>query len=65
VSLSRFLQTSSIDLKRATDAMKDTIFLLKQKRTNSDVVFQQLFSESKEIFEQLDVEIRLPIIVPR
>ncbi|KAL5239764.1 hypothetical protein ACI65C_007174 [Semiaphis heraclei] len=45
--------------------MKDTIFLLKQKRTNSDVVFQQLFSESKEIFEQLDVEIRLPRIVPR
>ncbi|KAL4107537.1 hypothetical protein QTP88_017869 [Uroleucon formosanum] len=65
VSLSRFLQTLSIDLKRATDAMKDTIFLLKQKRTNSDVVFQQLFSESKEIFEQLDVEIRLPRIVPR
>ncbi|KAL4153097.1 hypothetical protein QTP88_000930 [Uroleucon formosanum] len=47
VSLSRFLQTSSIDLKRATEAMKDTIFLLKQKRTNSDVVFQQLFSEQK------------------
>ncbi|KAL4105032.1 hypothetical protein QTP88_020307 [Uroleucon formosanum] len=45
--------------------MKDTIFLLKQKRTHSDVVFQQLFSESKVIFKQLDVEIRLPRIVPR
>lgn len=34
--------------------MKDTIHVLKQKRTVSDSVFQQLFSESKEITEQLD-----------
>lgn len=62
--LSRFLQTLSIDLKRATDAIMDTNNVLKQKRTESDSVFQQLFSESKEIAEQLDVEIKSTRIVP-
>lgn len=65
MSLSRFLQTSSIDLKRATDAIKDTISVLKHKRTEADVIFQQLFSESKEIAEELDVEVKPPRIVSR
>lgn len=39
VSLSRFLHTLSINLKSVTDEMKDTIHVLKQKRTESDFVF--------------------------
>jgi len=45
--------------------MKETNCVLKQKRTESDSVFQQLFLESKEIYEQLDVDIRVLRIVPR
>lgn len=63
VSLSRILQTSSIDLKRATDAIKDTMSVLREKREKADVVFRQLFEEAKEVAEQLDVTIKCPRIV--
>ncbi|KAJ8969757.1 hypothetical protein NQ314_001594 [Rhamnusium bicolor] len=65
VSLSRFLQTSSIDLKRAMDAMNDTVSILKQKRIQVNSIFQQLFSEAKEVAKQLGVELKLPRIVSR
>ncbi|XP_018369527.1 PREDICTED: 52 kDa repressor of the inhibitor of the protein kinase-like [Trachymyrmex cornetzi] len=58
VALSRFLQTASIDMKRATDAIKDTLDVLKSKRENVDSVFQQLFSEAREVAKQLDVELK-------
>ncbi|XP_043469664.1 uncharacterized protein LOC122503255 [Leptopilina heterotoma] len=65
VSLSRLLQTALVDLKTAMDAITDTISILQQKRENAAVVFQQLFSEAKEIAEQLDVELRSPRITAR
>lgn len=65
VSLSRLLQSSSIDLKKAMDAMKDTMSVLQEKRRNVNAVFEQLFSEAKEIAEQLDVQLRSPRIVSK
>ncbi|XP_031343122.1 zinc finger MYM-type protein 1-like [Photinus pyralis] len=60
VSLSRYLQTSSLDLKKATDALKDTMSVLEKKRQEVDPVFQQLFSEAQKIAEQMDVELKIP-----
>ncbi|CAH1113914.1 unnamed protein product [Psylliodes chrysocephalus] len=65
VSLSRVFQMSSIDLKRATDAINDTISVLRQKREQVNTVFQRLFDEAKELAEQLDVEIKCPRLVSR
>lgn len=65
MSLSRFLQTSSIDLKRATDAMKDTMSVLEQKRQEADTVFGQLISEAQELADKLDVELKAPRTVSR
>nr|XP_042911333.1 uncharacterized protein LOC107442321 [Parasteatoda tepidariorum] len=58
VPLSRLLQTPSLDLKRATTALTDTITILEDKRKRADDVFQQLFSEIRDVAEQLNVELR-------
>ncbi|XP_076658585.1 52 kDa repressor of the inhibitor of the protein kinase-like [Halictus rubicundus] len=65
VSLSRILQSNSIDLKKATDAINDTLSVLQNKRENVDVIYRQLFEEAKEVAEQLDVEIKCPRIVSK
>ncbi|XP_026473489.1 uncharacterized protein LOC113380896 [Ctenocephalides felis] len=65
VSLSRILQSSSIDLKKATDAFNDTLRVLRNKRENVDEIFQQLFEEAKEVAEQLDIDIKCPRLVPK
>ncbi|XP_064214539.1 52 kDa repressor of the inhibitor of the protein kinase isoform X1 [Tribolium castaneum] len=65
VSLSRILQSNSIDLKKAADAINDTISVLQNKRENADVIYRQLFEEAKEVAGQLDVEIKCPRIVSR
>lgn len=65
MSLSRFLQSPSIDIKKATDVITDTITVLKQKRENAENVFQQLFMEAKELADQLDIELKAPRIVKK
>ncbi|XP_037876693.2 52 kDa repressor of the inhibitor of the protein kinase [Bombyx mori] len=65
VSLSRILQSNSIDLKKATNAINDTLSVLQNKRENVDVIFHQLFEEAKEVAEQLDIEIKCPRIVSK
>lgn len=65
VSLSRFLQTPSVDIKKATDVMKDTVTLLKRKREEAENVFHQLFVEVQEIATQLDVQLKPRRIVKR
>ncbi|KAJ8928691.1 hypothetical protein NQ314_018701 [Rhamnusium bicolor] len=47
------------------DAMNDTVSILKQKRIQVNSIFQQLFSEAKEVAEQLSIELKLPRIVSR
>ena len=54
-----------MDLKRATDAINDTMSVLRQKREQVDMIFGQLFGEAKEIADILDVEIKCPRIVSR
>ncbi|XP_026482791.1 52 kDa repressor of the inhibitor of the protein kinase-like [Ctenocephalides felis] len=65
VSLSRILQSSSIDLKKATDAFNDTLRVLRNRRENVDEIFQQLFEEAKEVAEQLDIDIKCPRLVSK
>lgn len=61
--ISRFFQTSLIDLKRATDAIKDTIYVLKQKKITEWFCFSEIIFGIKR--EQLNVEIKSLRIVPR
>lgn len=65
VSLSRFLQKSSIDIKKATDALLDTMTILEEKRQSAEPVFDQLFSEAREISAKLGVELKTPRTVSR
>lgn len=65
VSLSRLLQTASIDIKRATDAIKDVLEVLGTKRQNAESVFKQLFSKATEQAKQLDVTLKSPRTVGR
>lgn len=65
VSLSRFLQSPSIDVKQATDVIKDTVTILKEKRCNAEVVFSQLFMEAQELAKQLEVELKPPRLVKK
>ncbi|CAK1582947.1 unnamed protein product [Parnassius mnemosyne] len=59
------MQSNSIDLKKATDAINDTLSDLQNKTENVDVIYRQLFEEAKEVAEQLDVEIKCPRIVSK
>lgn len=61
--LSRLLQSPSIDLKRASNVICDTIAILKDKRAQVESVFHQLLYEAKEVAAQLDTELKLPRIV--
>ncbi|KAL4719123.1 hypothetical protein ACJJTC_000130 [Scirpophaga incertulas] len=65
VSLSRFLQTASVDIKRAVDAVKDVMEVLRSKRQNAESVFKQLFSEATEQAKELDVTLKSPRTVQR
>lgn len=65
VSLSRLLQTPTLDLKRGIDAVKDTMGILEQKRENVDSVFSDLYYEVREILEKLDVQLKMPRLVGR
>ncbi|XP_043480279.1 zinc finger MYM-type protein 1-like [Leptopilina heterotoma] len=47
-------------MKRAADALEDTMDLLKSKRQNVENVFQQLFAEAQEVARQLDVQLKSP-----
>lgn len=65
VSLSRYLQKVSIDLKTAADCIKDTMELLQHKRQNAEETFHNLFVEALELAETLGINIKSPRIVPR
>lgn len=58
LSLSRILQSNSIDLKKDTNAINNTLSVLQNKRENVEVIYRQLFEEPTEVAEQLDVEIK-------
>lgn len=63
--LSRRLQTPSLDLRKASDAIQDTLSVLKKKRQKCDETFSEVFCEVKELCSQLGVEIKLPRVTAR
>ncbi|KAG8180978.1 hypothetical protein JTE90_024726 [Oedothorax gibbosus] len=60
VVLSKYLQEESVDIVSATNKVEQAIKILKEKRTNCDKLFSIIFHSSKEVMEEMDVEVRLP-----
>ncbi|XP_063235854.1 52 kDa repressor of the inhibitor of the protein kinase-like [Bacillus rossius redtenbacheri] len=58
--LSTLLQAESLDMHEASNAVRDTLSVLKTRRENSDNTFHVVFSEAKTLASKLDVEIRKP-----
>lgn len=60
VGLSRLLQTPTLDLKKGTEAIQDTLNVLQEKREQAESIFNDLFSEVREVSDQLEVELKIP-----
>lgn len=58
--LSKMLQSPSLDLKKASDVIIDTISILESKRKECDTVFAKIFVEVRNLCTDLDVEIKMP-----
>lgn len=54
------LQAPSLDLKKASDLILDTPYILENKHKNCDNLFHKNLSEVKELRLQLDVDVRTP-----
>ena len=63
--LSINLQSISLDIFAALDAVDIVLNVLKQKRRNADVEFRDLFEEIAVVCEDLDIRIRQPRICER
>lgn len=55
----------SLDLKKASDLILDTLYILENKNKNCDNLFQKNLSEVKELRLQLDVDVRTPRLAGR
>lgn len=62
ISLSRLLQTPTLDLKKGTEAIEDTKSVLQEKREKAESVFNGLFYAVGEIAEKLDVDLKIPLV---
>lgn len=58
--LSRLLQSPSLELKKATDLIIDTITVLEEKHQTCDDIFSKIYSNVKKLCGELDVDIKLP-----
>lgn len=59
------LQAPSLDLKKASDLIIDTLSILENKQKDCDDLFQKNLSEVKELRLQLDVDVRTPRLAGR
>lgn len=59
------LQAPSLDLKKASDLILDTLSILENKQKDCDDLFQKNLSEVKELRLQLDVDVRTPRLAGR
>lgn len=58
--LSLVLQTPSLDLKNACDALCDTLNVLKSYQSSSDIRFSDLFAKAVKVAYELGAEIQMP-----
>jgi hypothetical protein len=58
--LSRLFQKKMLDLSNAAEYVADLLCILKEKRTNAEAEFSNIFVQASESLQQLDVTIELP-----
>jgi len=63
ISLSRFLQKETIDMKQASDAVRDTISVLEEKRRQCEENFEVLYNQFLELASKFEIEV--PSAPPR
>lgn len=59
------LQAPSLDLKKPSDLILDTLSISENKQKDCDDLFQKNLSEVKELRLQLDVDVRTPRLAGR
>ncbi|CAN7947355.1 unnamed protein product, partial [Ixodes hexagonus] len=57
--LSKAFQKSSIDLQTAQNAVRDTLSVLREKRSTAESEFADLFNEATTLAEEIGTELRL------
>ncbi|KAL4104506.1 hypothetical protein QTP88_019801 [Uroleucon formosanum] len=62
---SRLLQSYDRDIADASDIIDDIILNLSGKRSNCESDFSQLFEQSKNVMNKLDIDLKLPRIAKR
>ncbi|CAI6365765.1 unnamed protein product [Macrosiphum euphorbiae] len=60
--LSKILQSSTIDLKNASEIVQCTIIVLQSNRTNCISEFAKLYSEVQQLASGLDIDLKIPRI---
>lgn len=60
--LSKILQSSTIDLKNASEIVQCTITVLQSNRTNCISEFAKLYSEVQQLASGLDIDLKIPRI---
>lgn len=63
--LSRFLQTVSLDLNRASEAVTNTISLLKERRNDCDKYFSDIYKHVEATALELEFDLRMPRLTSR
>lgn len=62
---SRLLQSSNRDIAEASDIIDGIILTLSGKRSNCESDFSQLFEQSKNLMNKLDIDLKLTRIAKR
>ncbi|XP_022163133.1 uncharacterized protein LOC111028709 [Myzus persicae] len=62
---SRLLQSYNRNITEASDIMDGIILNLSEKRSNCESDFSQLFEQSKNLMNKLDIDLKLPRITKR
>ena len=56
ISLSRYLQSETIEVQKASEAVLDTMSILSEKRSQAEEIFSVLCTEAADLAEKQDVE---------
>jgi hypothetical protein len=59
---SNILQGKNNDILSASNVVQDIVKVLEENRFDYDIVFKNIYCECKSIMDQLDIELKLPIL---
>lgn len=63
--LSRFLQSSNLDVSKASDTFNRTINVLEEKRKNADTRFAQVYYEATQLASEMGFDLQIPRLARR